>query len=399
MQAEDDQRRVERAHDHAFQPAHILAQEGEQCGEDLANVITQRSEDGESQNTHDDELDHRNEYQTDGLGHDLVQPLFQRSLHQHDQHDGNGGVGIADKVERDAEEGHRFTSGHKASPRCMAHNACHDHTQHWVAAQLLSGGIGQQDGHEGEGCIAKQVQQHIHLTALVNPAEGHPQCQQSLDHTGTGQCGHDGREDAGNKIGDDIKNFLFASRLVGFGSSFCIFRLRQQLDHLFIALGYIQTDDHLKHTAFGKAFGVARQLLNGCAVCFGIIAEFEPQTGLAMVQGVHIFRAAHKTNDVLCDRFILFTHDDFSFLRILHRSVKLDLMCTCAQIHFSLQENCSKFDQQKAIDFVPRYTAHFWAGTVFKRHSVAQLEYNIKNQRAQPIGHALWLKFQVCGFS
>jgi len=32
---------------------------------------------------------------------------------------------------------------------------------------------------------------------------------------------------------------------------------------------------------------------------------------------------------------------------------EFDLMCTCAQILFSLQENCSKFHHQKAMDFVP----------------------------------------------
>lgn len=184
------------------------------------------------------------------------------------------------------------------------------------------------------------------------------------------------REDAGNKIGDDVKHFLFACGLVGLGSGICAVGLGQQLDHFLVALGHIQTDDHLKHPALGKALGVAGQLFNGRAVGLGFIAELEPQTGLAMVQGVHIFCAAHKTNDVLCDGFILFAHDDFSFLRILHRSVELDLMYTCAQIHFSLQENCSKFHQQKAIDSVPRCTAPFRAGTVFERHSAAQLEYN-----------------------
>lgn len=121
------------------------------------------------------------------------------------------------------------------------------------------------------------------------------------------------REDAGNKIGDDVKHFLFACGLVGLGSGICAVGLGQQLDHFLVALGHIQTDDHLKHPALGKALGVAGQLFNGRAVGLGFIAELEPQTGLAMVQGVHIFCAAHKTNDVLCDDFILFAHDDFSF--------------------------------------------------------------------------------------
>ena len=94
VQAEDDQRRVETAHQHGLQPADVLAEEGEDCGKDRADVVAQRSKDGQSQGAHDDEFHHRDDDQPDGLGADLIEELFHRGLHQQDQHDRNDRIGI-----------------------------------------------------------------------------------------------------------------------------------------------------------------------------------------------------------------------------------------------------------------------------------------------------------------
>lgn len=174
--------------------------------------------------------------------------------------------------------------------------------RYWLVLNFFCGRCGNEERQEGKHTACQHINDLIGIGSIGNHAQSDKTAHQALDHTGTGNGGHDGAEYAGHHIHEPGNKVLLLFRLGGSGD------ILLQIQHLQGDV-IIFMDAGAKHDlqlAFGKLHANDTiQRLDGVLLDLAGILELKAQTGHAM-PSVHNIVFATDILDDLCDDFSLF---------------------------------------------------------------------------------------------
>lgn len=174
--------------------------------------------------------------------------------------------------------------------------------RYWLVLNFFCGRCGNEERQEGKHTACQHINDLIGVGGVGYNAQSDKTAHQALDHTGTGNGGHDGAEYAGHHIHEPGNKVFLFLRL---GRSCDILLQIQHLQGNVI----IFMDAGAKHDlqlAFGKLHANDTiQRLDGVLLDLAGILELKAQTGHAMPSVHNIVLAADILDD-LCDDFSLF---------------------------------------------------------------------------------------------
>ena len=300
-----DQEGQQRADDGGSQPGSDGAQAVDGRSQDVGDDVADGAQHTQGGNAHHQHGDQRCGEEADGLGCHTVGQGLHLGHQQDAQQDGDNRRRIGGVIDGQAKDGDGLAGllgcGDHADKVGVDQDTAQHHGQVGVAAQLLGGRVGQQDGQEVEGGVGHEVDDLVGAGSTVHQFECHQDGQNGLQHAGCGQRRQDGGEDAGDSINQTADH----RALFLFGGCGCTAQAGQQSGHLFVDLGDLCADDDLV-LAVGRSNA---HHTRGAADCLGVrlalILQIEAQTGDAVGHVGDVALAAHQLDDCFGKFFVV----------------------------------------------------------------------------------------------
>lgn len=278
---------------------------GEIPSQTLADVNAHGTNDRQGKEAGNEQGDGGGDNGAGGFGNDIIDPLVDITQGKYAEDDGNDRTRIVEY--RNGQDACKHKVADLACLGSIHHGGVHQsggngNGQILVGLEFFCGRCGNEERQEGKHAAGKHINDLIGIGSIGNHAQSHQTAHQALDHTGTGNGGHDGAEYAGHHIHEPgNKVFLF-------------FRLGRSCDIL-LQIQHLQGDvvifmdagaKHDLQLAFGKLHANDTiQRLDSILLDLAGIFELKAQTGHAMPSVHNIVFAADILDD-FCDDFSLF---------------------------------------------------------------------------------------------
>ena len=316
MDAEHDHDRPQAGHQEAGHRRAELQGGGDDGGQDVADGVGHRADDDEAQRHQNQNRDEGNEHPAEHLGDVLVQDFFKLRLDKANGDDGQHRAGVADHLDRDAQEGDPFRPV-EGGDVGVDHGAGHQHRDKGLCAEGLARGISQEHRQEVEDAVAGGVEDGVGGALAAEDAQGGEQDQEALDQTGGGEGAHEGHEDAGDDVDKAVaQDGLFLAVLGGGGfGGFLAGGLDAAVaQHRLVGVGHVVADDHLVLAARLDDLEDALGLGQGVGVRLALVRQFEAEPGDAVGHRDDVALAADAGDDRLGQLVIILCHVDSSYV-------------------------------------------------------------------------------------
>ena len=178
------------------QRAYLVAQEGEQCAEVVAQIAAQRSKDRKAKEHRDGNRAKADKNGLEDARNDFVQAFFQIIRAQGQQQCRKQRTGITHQTNRDTKEVYRVTRSHQLEPVVVQQRCRTDHCIDRGRTQLAGSTVSHKDGHEIERCIGYGAEQSVSIGRCKTGGCQRDEQQHDLEHTACDQTG-DHRGDSG----------------------------------------------------------------------------------------------------------------------------------------------------------------------------------------------------------
>ena len=295
---------LECTHEHGQQPA---------CGrvDGVCSVLDERIEEG-TEGADDQQRDgcrnEQNDQRFEEKFNDGRRVFFRQTLdvrHNPDaQNNRDDRIRVVNQTHRDAEKVDGFACTDHAAPRRMQQCTGQRHCQHRIACELDRRTIGQQNGHEVEGCVRNKVQNLVGRAAIAQAAQNQ-NGQNCLNHTTTDQRRDDrcegGRDDTDDAV-DDRGLFLRCGVLCGVAAGR---RAAHLIDQGTVGHRYVVANNHLELSALLHDTDDACGFFDRRCVHLAAVMELKAQTGCTMGQFADVLYAADQRNQIVREFFVI----------------------------------------------------------------------------------------------
>ena len=316
MDAEDDHDRPQRSHQEAGHRRAEVQGGGDDGGQDVADGVGHRADDDEAEGHQEQDGEQGHQHAAEHLGDVLVQDLFQQALNKAEGDDGQHRAGVADHIDRDAQEGDPFRPV-EGDDVGVDHGAGHRHRDKGLGAEGFGRGVSQEHRQEVEDAVAGGIEDGVGGALAAEDAQGGEQDQEALDQTGGGEGAHEGHEDAGDDVDKAVaQDGLFLAVLGGGGfGGFLAGGLDAAVaQHRLVGVGHVVADDHLVLAARLQHLQHALGLGQGVGVRLALVHQFEAEPCDTVGHRDDVALAADAGDDRLGQLVIILCHVDSSYV-------------------------------------------------------------------------------------